>query len=176
MSRTPHTNRISSVLFYYSYYHSLISKRVCVVDSPSGALNVSWLTWIYQRRDVIVVMMLAAEQLSLAWVKGNTCLGRENIEESWFLSQVHRFPSRALIPRDTKLSSRSSKTITLNQRFSGAGQQSQLHHNRTPTKHWKKAGSILCFDNSQKLLSFRRLPTSQQLTQQALSPQMKRES
>lgn len=177
MSRIP--PRTSSVLFYYYYYHSLISKRVCVVDSLSGAFDVSWLTWIYQRRDVIVVMMLAAEQPSLAGVKGNTCLGRKNIEASWFLSQVHRFPFWALIPQDTKLSSRPSKTITLNnvfQHFSGAGQKSQLHHSRTPAKHWKKAGSTLCFHNSQELLSFPGLPPSQQLTQQALSPQMKRES
>lgn len=87
-AETPHW--ISFVLLY-CYYHSLISKRICVVDPLSGAFNVSWLTWIYQRWNVIVVMMLAAKQPSLAWVKGNTCLGRKNIGEHSFPSWGHRF-------------------------------------------------------------------------------------
>lgn len=78
---SPTAHWISFILLYY--YHSLISKRICVVDTLCGALNVSRLTWIYQRQNVIIVMMLAAEQPSLSWVKGNTCFRRENIEESW---------------------------------------------------------------------------------------------
>lgn len=78
-AENPH--RISFVLLY-CHYHRLISKRICVVDPLSGAFNVSWLTWIYQRWNVIIVMMFAAEQPSLAWVKGNTCLGRKKTLES----------------------------------------------------------------------------------------------
>lgn len=87
-----------SFVLWYCYYHSLISKRICVVDPLSGAFNVSWLTWIYQRWNVIVVMMLAAKQPSLAWVKGNTCLGRKHIGEHWFSFWGHRFSFWNLIP------------------------------------------------------------------------------
>lgn len=103
-----------SFVLLYCYYHSLISKRICVVDPLSGAFNVSWLTWIYQRWNVIVVMMFAAEQPSLAWVQGNTCLGRKNIGEHWFPSWGHRFSFWNLIPRDNELSLSYHKVIKLN--------------------------------------------------------------
>lgn len=89
-AETPHW---TSFVLLYCYYHSLISERICVVDPLSGAFNVSWLTWIHQRWNVIIVMMFAAEQLSLAWVKGNTCLGRKNIGEHWFPSRDIDFHS-----------------------------------------------------------------------------------
>lgn len=130
----------------YCYYHSLISKRICVVDPLSGAFNVSWLTWIYQRRNVIVVMMFAAKQSSLAWVKSNTWLGRKNIAEHWFPSWVHRFSFWNLTPQDAELSLRPHKTIKLHHavlHFSGAGQKHQLYQDRTPTVHWKVRVHIL---------------------------------
>lgn len=121
-------------------------------------------------------MMLAAKQLSLAWVKGNTCLGRKNTEESWFLSQVPRFSFWDLIPQILRHPQDPAYWTTCFSIFLEQDKSASCSRTEPPPVHWKKSGFIFCYNN-RRFTEAPKFPTSSHKPvvniTQSLLPQIK---
>lgn len=93
-----HQPRLWTLVLHLNYYLGLISKGICVVDSLSSALNFSWLTWIDQRQNIIIIMVLTGQQFSLPWVEGNACSRDKRQKENVLINWVNQRPVVPLFP------------------------------------------------------------------------------